>query len=235
MVFTPIDQPISTQASTPASSITAIASSTNASTPTASGSAGRSEPPVPRWFQEITRTPHSGSSRAGQANGLVPRPLHSSTGRAVDVVGPRPQAGAVGAGHVVVAQCQPVLCRWRDRQGGSSSDHAGDCAPAECCRTALVAQITGVAQPSPAGVSRSAPQHQVRAGLGGLPPVGEHRLDELLRLLAFLTARGQGGGGDHRVPAGLALAVLGEPRQWPQHRFDEVVHGGLPGSPRCFP
>ena len=79
MVFTPMDQPISTQASTPASSSTAIASSTKASTPTASGSAGRAEPPVPRWFQEITRTPQLGSSSAGQANGLVPRPLHSST------------------------------------------------------------------------------------------------------------------------------------------------------------
>ena len=66
IVFTPMDQPISTHASMPASSITAIASSAKASMPTCSVSSGRSEPPVPRWFQEITRTPQSGSSRAGQ-------------------------------------------------------------------------------------------------------------------------------------------------------------------------
>ena len=47
--------------------------------PTRSRSAGRSEPPVPRWFHETTRTPQSGSSSAGHAHGLVPRPLHSST------------------------------------------------------------------------------------------------------------------------------------------------------------
>ena len=31
------------------------------------GQSGRSEPPTPRWFHEITRTPQSGSSSAGQA------------------------------------------------------------------------------------------------------------------------------------------------------------------------
>ena len=66
MVLTPIDQPISTHASTPASSITAMASSAKASMPTCSTSVGRWEPPVPRWFHEITRTPQSGSSSAGQ-------------------------------------------------------------------------------------------------------------------------------------------------------------------------
>ena len=67
IVLTPIDQPISTAASMPASSITAIASSAKASMPTRSRSAGRSEPPVPRWFQDTTRTPQPGSSSDGQA------------------------------------------------------------------------------------------------------------------------------------------------------------------------
>ncbi len=66
MVLTPIDHPISTQASMPAWSITAMASSAKASMPTCVVSAGRSEPPVPRWFQEMTCTPQSGSSSAGQ-------------------------------------------------------------------------------------------------------------------------------------------------------------------------
>ena len=66
MVFTPIDHPISTQASMPSWSITAIASSAKSSMSTRSGSAGRSEPPVPRWFQETTCTPQAGSSSAGQ-------------------------------------------------------------------------------------------------------------------------------------------------------------------------
>ncbi len=79
MVFTPIDQPISTARSTPKWSMTERPSSTNASMPTCSGSAGRSEPPVPRWFHDTTRTPQSARSRAGQAHGLVPRPLHSTT------------------------------------------------------------------------------------------------------------------------------------------------------------
>ena len=66
-VFTPIDQPITGHASTSASSSTASASSTNADTSTRFRSAGRSEPPMPRWFQEITRTPQSERSSAGQA------------------------------------------------------------------------------------------------------------------------------------------------------------------------
>ena len=79
IVLTPIDQPTSTARSTPKWSITDRPSSTKASMPTCSGSAGRSEPPVPRWFQETTRTPQSGRSSAGQAQGLVPRPLHRTT------------------------------------------------------------------------------------------------------------------------------------------------------------
>ncbi len=67
MVFTPIDQPTTGHAGMPASSSTAKASSTNSSWPTRSGSVGRAEPPTPRWFHEITRTPQSGSVRAGQA------------------------------------------------------------------------------------------------------------------------------------------------------------------------
>lgn len=47
--------------------------------PTLRRSAGRSEPPVPRWNQDTTRTPQSGCSRAGHAHGLVPSPLHSTT------------------------------------------------------------------------------------------------------------------------------------------------------------
>ena len=78
-VFTPIDQPRTGQRSTSASSSTASASSTNAVTSTRFRSAGRSEPPTPRWFHESTRTPQSERSSAGQAYGLVPRPLHSST------------------------------------------------------------------------------------------------------------------------------------------------------------
>jgi hypothetical protein len=66
-VLTPNDQPATTQRSMPASSSTATASSTNAATSIRSGSAGRSEPPVPRWFHEATRTPQSRSSSAGHA------------------------------------------------------------------------------------------------------------------------------------------------------------------------
>ena len=84
MVFTPMDQPSTGQAPTPAASSTASASSTKASTPIRLGSAGLCEPPVPRWFQEIAQTPQPGSSRAGQNHAVVPKPLHSST------VGPSP-------------------------------------------------------------------------------------------------------------------------------------------------
>ena len=66
-VLTPIDQPTTGQACTPASSSTASASSTKAVTSTRSLSAGRSDPPTPRWFHEITRTPQSDRSSAGQA------------------------------------------------------------------------------------------------------------------------------------------------------------------------
>ena len=88
-VLTPIDQPISTARSTPKWSITDSASSTNSSMPTRSGSFGRADPPVPRWFHETTRTPQSAWSSAGQHHGLTPRPLQSTT------VGPsiRPRAG----------------------------------------------------------------------------------------------------------------------------------------------
>ncbi len=79
-VLTPTDHPATTAWSSPASSSTATASSTNASMPTRSGSAGRADPPTPRWFQETTRTPQSRRSSAGQAYGFVPRPLQSSTG-----------------------------------------------------------------------------------------------------------------------------------------------------------
>ena len=79
IVLTPIDQPIAPARSMPKWSITERASSTNASMPQWAGSAGRSEPPVPRWFQEMTRTPQSGRSSAGQAHGVVPSPLHSTT------------------------------------------------------------------------------------------------------------------------------------------------------------
>src|SRR6478735_3432830 len=93
IVFTPIDQPISTARSTPKWSITERPSPTNSSMPTRCGSVGRSEPPVPRWFQETTRTPQSGRSSAGQVQGLVPRPLQSTT------VGPsmRPSGSLVHA------------------------------------------------------------------------------------------------------------------------------------------
>ncbi len=79
MVLTPIDQPISGACSTPKWSITDSASSTNASIPQCAGSAGRSEPPVPRWFQDTMRTPQSGRRNAGQVHGPVPRPLQSTT------------------------------------------------------------------------------------------------------------------------------------------------------------
>ena len=78
-VFTPIDHPITTARSTPKWSITDSASSTNSSMPTRMGSSGRADPPVPRWFHETTRTPQSACSRAGQVQGLTPRPLHSRT------------------------------------------------------------------------------------------------------------------------------------------------------------
>ena len=84
MVLTPIDQPMSTARSTPKWSMTDSASSTNSSMPTRCGSVGRSEPPVPRWFQETTRTPQSGSSRAGHAHGLGAEAVAQHDGRAVD-------------------------------------------------------------------------------------------------------------------------------------------------------
>ena len=79
IVLTPIDQPMTGARSTPKWSITERVSSTNASMPQWAGSAGRSEPPVPRWFHEMTRTPQSGRSSAGQVHGPVPRPLQSTT------------------------------------------------------------------------------------------------------------------------------------------------------------
>jgi hypothetical protein len=79
IVLTPIDQPISGAWSMPKWSMTDSASSTNASIPQCVGSEGRSEPPVPRWFHDTTRTPQSGRSRAGQTQGPVPRPLQSTT------------------------------------------------------------------------------------------------------------------------------------------------------------
>jgi hypothetical protein len=77
-IVTPTDHAATTAASTPASSITAIASSTKASRSTLP-STGRAEPPVPRWFQPIACTPQSGRSSAGQAHGLVPSPFETST------------------------------------------------------------------------------------------------------------------------------------------------------------
>jgi hypothetical protein len=79
IVLTPMDQPINTAWSMPKWSITERASSTNSSIPVRRGSSGRSEPPVPRWFHDTTRTPHSACSSAGQAHGLVPSPLHRTT------------------------------------------------------------------------------------------------------------------------------------------------------------
>ena len=94
IVLTPIDQPMSTALATPKWSITDSPSSTNSSIPQRSGSSGRWEPPVPRWFQETTRTSQAGSSSAGQVHGLVPRPLQSTT------VGP----GLVPSGSLVHAR-----------------------------------------------------------------------------------------------------------------------------------
>ena len=67
IVLTPIDQPIRTVWSMPKWSITESASCTKCWISTCEGSAGRSDPPVPRWFHDTTRTPQSGSSSAGQA------------------------------------------------------------------------------------------------------------------------------------------------------------------------
>src|ERR671919_169252 len=47
--------------------------------PTRVRSFGRADPPTPRWFHDTTRTPHAGSSSAGQAYALVPRPLQTRT------------------------------------------------------------------------------------------------------------------------------------------------------------
>ena len=79
-VFTPIDQPSTGQAST-SGVVEHRPRVLDEGLPRRPGSGppGRSEPPTPRWFQEITRTPQSGRSSAGHAYGLVPSPLHSST------------------------------------------------------------------------------------------------------------------------------------------------------------
>ena len=79
IVLTPMDQPMTGTRSAPAASSTATASSTNSSTPTRLRSTGRSDPPIPRWFQEITRTSQSDRRKAGQVQAPVPRPLQSST------------------------------------------------------------------------------------------------------------------------------------------------------------
>ena len=60
IVLTPIDQPISTARSMPKWSMTERPSSTKCSISTWLRVPGRSEPPMPRWFQETTRTPQSG-------------------------------------------------------------------------------------------------------------------------------------------------------------------------------
>ena len=81
MVFTPIDQPMQHG---PVDAVVvhdrqARPRRTPRSRP-ASGPPGRSEPPVPRWFHETTRTPQSGDEqrRPGPA-APMPRPLQSTT------------------------------------------------------------------------------------------------------------------------------------------------------------
>ena len=70
----------------------------------------------------------SGSS-AGHAYGLVPKPVAQQHRRAVGVVGPGPQPGAVGAGDVVEAQrLVPAGDRERTRRGGRRA--CGQCARA---------------------------------------------------------------------------------------------------------
>ena len=128
IVLTPIDQPMTGARSMPKWSITDSASSTNASMPQCAGSSGRSEPPVPRWFHDTMRTPQSGRRKAGQVQGPVPSPLHSTTVgpsmTAVGVVGPGGQARPVVGEHVVVGDA---------RRGGDArcgGRHASDCAGA---------------------------------------------------------------------------------------------------------
>jgi len=63
-----------------------------------------------------------------------------------------------------------------------------------------------------------------RRGAGSGPAAGKDCLDELLHLVALAATGGQFRGGDHRVAARLSLTLFRPPRQWPQHRFHEVVH-----------
>ena len=76
---------------------------------TCAGSAGRSEPPVPRWFHEMTRTPQSGAQQRGPGAGAGAQAVAQQHGRAVDapsgsLVHAR-QPGAVVAEDVVEARC----------------------------------------------------------------------------------------------------------------------------------
>ncbi len=102
-----------------------MASSAKASIPTCSVSAGRcgaaGAAVVPRDHPDAA----VGVEQGGPAVGVGAQPVAEQHGRAVDVVGPRLQLGAVTAGHGVVAQRQPVVDRGRDVQGLSGRGHAG--------------------------------------------------------------------------------------------------------------
>ena len=173
IVLTPIDQPMSGARSMPKWSITESASSTNASMPQWAGSAGRSEPPVPRWFHEMIRTPQSGRSSAGQVHGPVPSPLQSTTVgpsmRPVRVVGPRGQAGAVVGQHVVVGDARRRRDPRRRGRHGSILPERRRSVPAGGCSACRLAarRRSGAAAPAARAAAPRSRRRRPGARRGG--------------------------------------------------------------------
>src|SRR5262245_6911541 len=180
--------------------------------PTRFRSVGRSEPPTPRWFHDTTRTPQPGSSSAGQAYALVPRPLQTRTaGPSASLVHTRsrvPSRLVTSENHTRGA-ITGGLSRVRDMQRLCTRGVAiGPLAPMPtpyCCRTDTVAVTTPLVSAELAGdtgsrerISCSSRQHRVPS----VQPLGEPGHDGPLRVVV-----GQSPVGHHRgEPVGFVAA-----------------------------
>ena len=159
-VFTPIDQPATTQRSTPRLSRTATASSTNASTPTRSGSAGRALRPTPAVVPGDDPQAAVGAQQVGPGVGVRAQPVAEQHRRASACAGPRLDPGAVGTRHR------------READGARAPRHRG--APRRGARTRAAERDHAPILPH-CGPGRAGPRgpHAVeRRGQDGQPPRG---------------------------------------------------------------
>ncbi len=188
-MLTPIDHPIAGQASTPASSSTARASSTNAVTSTRSGFGRPLRPADAAVVPRDHPHPAVGAQQRRPGVGAGPEAVAQQHGRTVDVVGPGAQPGAVAADDVVEAQRLPVLGH------GEREDTRLGHGPSVPER----AEFRRCGSPSAARARSRSPRWPGRTA-----PRGRRGTPRRRRALASLL--GQGGGGDQRVAAGLVLA-----------------------------